>query len=219
MQVPGSDTASAAAYALPVPPFYPPPQDPAYTAGPAPFAYAPPFPDAYDPRHVPATLPLTLATPPLATAPATNPHALRADPVPARPKKKSKYSAAQDAVILRMKKEGRSWTEISEAARCGNSIAARNRYQVLIGQQGGAAVVWEEQDAATLKAWLDEGEKTKWAYIANELGRARNKRVTPVACWLKVRELFLNDPGSFGIVIGCPPQRIDASAYQNLYRA
>lgn len=100
-----------------------------------------------------------------------------------------------------MKKEGRPWTDISEAAKCGNSIAARNRYQVLIGQQGGGAVVWEADDTASLKNLLEEGEKAKWNYIANELSRVRNKKATPVACQKKIKELFDQNPALFGIIL------------------
>lgn len=103
-----------------------------------------------------------------------------------------------------MKKEGRPWTEICEAAKCGNSIAARNRYQVLIGQQGGGAVVWEAEDTASLKKMLEDGEKAKWNYIANELSRVRNKKATPLACQKKIKELFDHNPAFFGIILNSP---------------
>lgn len=154
------------------------------------------------PSMIPATaptLPLSIPEPPLATATPSNPNVMKSDLQP-RPKKKSKYSAEQDAIILRMKKEGKPWSDICEAAKCGNSIAARNRYQVLIGQQGGGAVVWESQDTAALKALLEEGEKTKWNFIAHELTRIRNKKATAKACQGKIKELFDNNPSFFGIV-------------------
>ncbi|CAN6623767.1 hypothetical protein TRVA0_009S02344 [Trichomonascus vanleenenianus] len=149
------------------------------------------------------TLPLTLPEPPLSTAVPINPNALQPDPQP-RPKKKSKYSPEQDSIILRMKKEGKSWTEIAEAAKCGNSLAARNRYQVLIGQQGGGAVVWEAEDSLGLKSLLEEGERAKWDYIASELSRIRSKKVSAKSCQSKIKELFDQDPTFFGVVIGAP---------------
>lgn len=147
------------------------------------------------------TLPLTLPEPPLSMAIPANPNALQSDPQP-RPKKKSKYSAEQDQIILQLKKEGKSWSEIAEKAKCGNSLAARNRYQVLIGQQGGGAVVWEAEDAMGLKSLLEEGEKAKWDYIASELSRLRSKNITAHACQSKIKELFDADPSRFGVVIG-----------------
>lgn len=149
------------------------------------------------------TLPLSIPEPPLATATPANPNVMKSDAQP-RPKKKSKYTAEQDAIILRMKKDGRSWTDICEAAKCGNSIAARNRYQVLIGQQGGGAVVWEAEDTASLKKLLEEGEKAKWNYIANELSRIRNKKATAGACQKKIKDLFDHNPAFFGIILNPP---------------
>ncbi|KAA8909584.1 hypothetical protein TRICI_004419 [Trichomonascus ciferrii] len=152
-------------------------------------------------NNVGPTLPLNLPEPPLASAAPANPNALQADAAP-RPKKKSKYSGEQDAIILQMKKDGKSWSEIAEAANCGNSLAARNRYQVLIGQQGGGAVVWDSEDALSLKTLLEDGEKAKWDYIASELSRLRSKKITPKDCQNKIKALFDADPSGFGIVVG-----------------
>lgn len=149
------------------------------------------------------TLPLSLPEPPLATATPSNPAALKGESV-SRPKKKSKYTAAQDNLILRLKKDGRSWHEISETAKCGNSIAARNRYQVLIGQQGGGAVIWDSEDSARLKEMLEDGERTKWRFIANELSRMRSKKASAEACQRKIKELFEENPASFGIILNPP---------------
>lgn len=149
------------------------------------------------------TVPLRVPEPPLATAEPNNPSALLGENVE-RPKKKSKYSTEQDNLILSLKKEGKSWSEISDAAQCGNSIAARNRYQVLMGQQGGGAVVWEKEDSAKLKSLLEEGERTKWQFIANDLSRMRNKKVSSEACRRKIKELFKENPASFGIVMNAP---------------
>lgn len=150
--------------------------------------------------HTSPTLPLTIPEPPLATATPLNPSSMKSDPQP-RPKKKSKYTTEQDELILKMKKDGSSWTQISEAAQCGNSIAARNRYQVLIGQQGGGAVVWDSEDTQSFKSLLERGESAKWNFIANEMSRIRNKKTTPVACRKKIKELFETNPALFGIVL------------------
>lgn len=109
-----------------------------------------------------------------------------------------------------MKKEGRPWTDISDAAKCGNSIAARNRYQVLIGQQGGGAVVWDEADTLAMQRILEDGEKAKWNFIANELSRVRSKKASRAACQRKVKELFDNNPAVFGIVLN-PTSDFDIS--------
>lgn len=163
----------------------------------------PPSNGMMSPHMAGPTLPLSLPEPPLASATPSNPAALKGDNV-SRPKKKSKYTAAQDSLILRLKKEGCSWSDISKAAQCGNSIAARNRYQVLIGQQGGGAVVWETEDSARLKEMLEAGERTKWQFIASELSRVRNKKATAEACQRKIRDLFEENPANFGIVLNAP---------------
>ncbi|KAK9475408.1 uncharacterized protein V1510DRAFT_409108 [Dipodascopsis tothii] len=106
-----------------------------------------------------------------------------------RPRKKSKYSSEQDELILSLKRAGHSWPEIAQAANCENFLAARNRYQVLIGQQGSGNVVWDAEDEAALRALLDEGEKVKWKFISSELSKLRNKRMTPASCQRKMVEL------------------------------
>lgn len=156
------------------------------------------------------TLPLTLPEPPLATAMPTNPTAMNSDSQP-RPKKKSKYSAEQDNIILQMKREGKSWSDIAEAANCGNALAARNRYQVLIGQQGGGSMAWETEDAVGLKMLLEKGEKAKWDYIATEISRMRSKNFTAVDCQGVIKQLFDENPAFFGIIVGPsapPPQQL-----------
>lgn len=146
-------------------------------------------------------LPLTLTEPPLSAAAPINPNALVSD-TQARPKKKSKYTPEQDAIILQMKKDGKAWSEISQAAQCGNSLAARNRYQVLIGQQGGGAVAWDTQDTMTLKHLLEDGERAKWEFVASELSRMRSVHVSEASCRKKIKELFDRDPTSFGVSVG-----------------
>lgn len=166
-------------------------------AGPQGYLHTPFFPG-------PPTFPLSIPEPPLATATPINPNALQADPQP-RPKKKSKYSTEQDNIIIKMKREGKTWIEISEAAQCGNALAARNRYQVLIGQQGGGAVVWETEDTLSLKNLLEEGEKAKWKYVAEELSRRRNKKLTSPDCQKKTKEIFDENPAFFGIMVNQNP--------------
>lgn len=156
------------------------------------------------------SLPLNVPVPPLSKATPINPAALQSDTTP-RPKKKSKYNTEQDNIILRLKKEGKSWGEISDAAKCGNSLAARNRYQVLIGQQGGGAVVWEAGDAQSLKDLLEEGEKAKWNYVSAELSKVRNKTLTARACQKKIRSLFLANPANFGLSVTGPGTNQDGT--------
>ncbi len=142
---------------------------------------------------------LTLPIPPLCTA-QPHPNALVVQP-PQRIKKKSKYTKEQDDLILSLKKQGRSWVEIAEQVKCGNFLAARNRYQVLIGQQGGGAVAWSYEDTIRLQSLLDKGEKEKWKFIATELTKVTSKRFTDVQCRDMIKELFSKNPSSFGVVV------------------
>jgi hypothetical protein len=160
------------------------------------------------------TLPLTVPEPPLSTAIPSNPTAMNSDSQP-RPKKKSKYSAEQDDIILQMKREGKSWSDIAEAANCGNALAARNRYQVLIGQQGGGAVAWDSDDAVGLKMLLEKGEKAKWDYIATEVSRMRSKDFTASDCQGIIKQLFEENPAFFGIVVGPSMPPPSSSALPN----
>jgi hypothetical protein len=144
---------------------------------------------------------LTLTEPPLSTATPPNTSALQSDPQP-RPKKKSKYTAEQDAIILKLKHEAKPWSEIAAAADCGNALAARNRYQVLIGQQGGGTVIWDSEDAHGLKMLLEEAERAKWEHVAAELSRARSKHFSAVECRNKIKQLFDQNPTNFGVIVG-----------------
>ncbi len=146
---------------------------------------------------------LALPIPPLSTA-QPHPNALIVQQ-PQRVKKKSKYSKEQDELILSMKKQGKSWVEISEKAKCGNFLAARNRYQVLIGQQGGGAVAWSYEDTIGLQSLLDKGEKEKWKFIATELTKVTSKRFTDVQCREMIKQLFSKDPSAFGVVVSVGP--------------
>lgn len=194
----------------PMTPNFPPIHDPNFMFfGNMPLASPMPFgPSSSSAHHHPGmgpTLPLTVPVPPLSQATPINPASLQSDTTP-RPKKKSKYSVEQDQTILRLKKEGKSWSDISDAANCGNSLAARNRYQVLIGQQGGGAVVWDAEDAQAFRDLLEEGEKAKWNHIAAELSRLRNKKMTPKVCQDKIKQMFATNPVTFGLAVSAPDQ-------------
>lgn len=65
-------------------------------------------------------------------------------------------------------------------------------------------MVWEAEDTGSLKRLLEEGEKAKWNFIANELSRVRNKKATAGACQKKIKDLFDQNAASFGIVLNPP---------------
>lgn len=154
-----------------------------------------PSPDSKD--WVP--IPIQLCEPPLSDSMPANTEALKPDPEP-RTRKRSKYTREQDEVILEMKARGANWSEIAEHAQCDNSLAARNRYQVLIGQQGGGTHTWSREECRALQTLLDEGERAKWLYIAAELTKKQKKEFTIEACHYKISQLFADNPESFGVV-------------------
>lgn len=149
-------------------------------------------------------IPLSVPQPPLSKAAACSGTTMNSD-APPRSKKKSKYTKEQDDLIIKMKVEGSTWADIAEATKCSNAIAARNRYQVLIGQQGGKTVLWQEEDATELQRLLEYGEVAKWEAIAHELGKQRNKKFTSKDCRSKISELFSSNPGIFNIAVGQQP--------------
>lgn len=151
-------------------------------------------------------VPIQLYEPPLRHCIPTNPEGLQDDNQP-RSRKKSKYTPSQDQMILRLKKEGKSWSEIARLAHCGDTLAARNRYQVLIGQQGGGTFLWTRDDCIKFQNLLDEGERAKWHYIATELTKSFGRPVAMTACYWKVRELFFQKPENFGVIKTHDPQR------------
>ncbi|KAG5357282.1 Adherence factor [Yarrowia sp. C11] len=185
----------------------------------------PPTPSANGSQTPPLVLPLTLSLPPLAVAVPPNMQVMRSANSD-RPKKKSKYSSEQDEIILSMKKAGKGWHEIGEAAHCDNALAARNRYQVLMGQQGSGSVYWDTEDNMGLKALLDDGERAKWEFVAAELSKIRRKNITSPVVRAKVRDMlfknsilfkvvFENRDGHFGdtcIQPSGPPSATSASA-------
>lgn len=50
--------------------------------------------------------------------------------------------------------------------------------------------VWTSEDAAALVEILEQAERAKWKYIANELTKERNKRITLHACQKKFKDMF-----------------------------
>lgn len=160
----------------------------------------------------PITIPIQLTQPPLCNVTPAYPQALDADPVP-RTRKQSKYTPEQDQLILEMKNNGSTWAEIASRARCHNQLAARNRYQVLIGQQGGGTYSWDNKDCAQLQVMLDEGEREKWFFIAEELSRKFERKFTFEAVFYQVCKMFAKRPERFGILKtkdstkGAPPLR------------
>jgi hypothetical protein len=120
-------------------------------------------------------------------------------PASRRTRRKSKFTAEQDRQIIELKKKGRSWVDIAKITGIGSFLAARNRYQVLMGQQGAASAVWGYQDKKALQNLMDEGEMEKWRFIAREMYKLTGKFFTEVQCRELIRELFLADPGDFGV--------------------
>lgn len=151
------------------------------------------------------TVPIQLCEPPLKNVVPSNPHALAADP-PSRNKKKTKYTADQDRLILDLKHQGLGWSEIAELAKCEKTLAARNRYQVLIGQQGGGTFMWTMKDIRGLQGYLDEGERAKWQFIADELSKRRGRKFTIDMCHYQVSKLFNSKPEMFGVVRSKDPK-------------
>lgn len=116
-----------------------------------------------------------------------------------RSKRKSKFSQEQDEMIVDLKKKGKSWVDIAQLTGVGSFLAARNRYQVLMGQQGVASTVWGQEDTRILQSLVDEGELEKWRFISREMYKLTGKFFTDIQCRELVRELFYQDPSEFGV--------------------
>lgn len=117
-----------------------------------------------------------------------------------RSKRRLKYTREQDDLILRLKKDGKLWVEIAEVSGVGSYLAARNRYQVIVGQQGNNnSSSWTAKDRRVLHQVLDNAELDKWRCIAAELSKASGKTFTSKECRDMVRYLFWTNPSSFGI--------------------
>lgn len=139
-----------------------------------------------------------LPVPPLANAPT------RPEPTPfnshRRTRRRSKFSKSQDDMIVRLKKEGRPWVEIADIVGVGSYLAARNRYQVIVGQQGNNnSLSWTAEGRAHLQLLLDPAELEKWRYIAQELSKSTGKDYTAEECREYVRHLFWQNPAAMGV--------------------
>ena len=152
------------------------------------------------------TLPIQMCEPPLKKIVPAYPQALEGDPEP-RTRKQSKYTAEQDKLILKLKDEGKSWADIAAEVNCHNQLAARNRYQVLIGQQGGGTFFWTSEDCDAFQSLLDEGERAKWLFIAQELSKKSNRKFTIDMVHYKICELFSQTPEMFNILKTRDPTR------------
>lgn len=117
-----------------------------------------------------------------------------------RSKRRLKYTREQDDLIVRLKKEGKLWVEIAEVSGVGSYLAARNRYQVIVGQQGNNnSSSWTPEDRRVLHEVLDNAELDKWRCIAAELSKASGKTFTSKECRDMVRYLFWTNPSSFSV--------------------
>ncbi|ONH68661.1 Adherence factor [Cyberlindnera fabianii] len=150
-----------------------------------------------DVKKIISTLKATITCPPLREQP------LQIDAVTDTPakriKRKSKFSKEQDEMIIDLKRKGKSWVDIAEITGVGSFLTARNRYQVLMGQQGAASTVWSPEDVQSLQNLVDEGELEKWRFISRELYKLTRKLFSDAQCREIVRELFHDDPSEFGI--------------------
>lgn len=117
-----------------------------------------------------------------------------------RPKRKSKFTKLQDSMIIRLKKEGRLWVEIADMAGVGSYLAARNRYQVIVGQQGNNnSLSWTAEDRRQLQLLLDVVELEKWRYVALELFKATGKNYTLHEVREFTRQMLWQNPSSMGV--------------------
>ncbi|VEU23909.1 DEKNAAC105151 [Brettanomyces naardenensis] len=118
---------------------------------------------------------------------------------PKRSRRRSKFTQEQDDMIISMKKAGKSWVEIAESTGVGSYLAARNRYQVLVGQQGGRSMECGPEDVQELRGILDEGELVKWSFLAKELSKVTRKEYTPEQVRELLRYLFWKNPETFDV--------------------
>lgn len=118
---------------------------------------------------------------------------------PKRTRRKSKFTTEQDEMIVRMKNENKSWVEIAEAAKVDSYLTARNRYQVLIGQQGGCASEFTTEDLVDLKSIVDEAENEKMKHLSKEFRKCTGKLCTYKQVRELIRYLFWKDPSQFDV--------------------
>ena len=139
----------------------------------------------------------------LITAPPFSTHNLKVDESSdthvKRAKRKSKFTKEQDEMIIDLKRRGKSWVDIAAITGVGSFLTARNRYQVLMGQQGVASVFWSAEDTKSLQNIVDQGELEKWRFISKELYKLTGRFFTDVQCRQIIKELFLENPSEFGV--------------------
>lgn len=118
---------------------------------------------------------------------------------PKRSKRRSKFTKEQDMIIINMKKENKTWVEIAECAKVDSYLAARNRYQVLIGQQGGGTSECGPEDVMVLKEIVDDGEIEKMKYLSKEFRKCTGKLCSYKQVRELIRYLFWKNAGKFDV--------------------
>lgn len=118
---------------------------------------------------------------------------------PKRSKRKSKFTPEQDKLIVRLKNENKTWVEIAEIAKVESYLTARNRYQVLIGQQGSSSHDFTEEDLDSLKQIVDEAEIEKMKHLSKEFRKCTGKLCTYKQVRELIRYMFWKDPEQFDI--------------------
>lgn len=116
---------------------------------------------------------------------------------PKRSKRRSKFTQEQDDTITSLKRQGKSWLEIAQAAGVESYLAARNRYQVLIGQQGGGTSECGPEEVTELQSILDEAELEKLRFIAKEFKKSTGRAVDAKDIRELLRSLFWRNPSEF----------------------
>lgn len=116
---------------------------------------------------------------------------------PKRSKRRSKFTQEQDDIITSMKRQGKTWMEIADAAGVESYLAARNRYQVLIGQQGGGTSECGPEEVVELQSILDEAELEKLRFICKEFKKSTGRAVDSKDVRELLRMLFWRDPSRF----------------------
>lgn len=115
-------------------------------------------------------------------------------------KRKSKFTKQQDDLIILLKHEGHNWLSIAEKAGLSSYLAARNRYQVIIGQQGNNnSLCWNKELNILLKKKLDKYENEKWLFITKEMNKIFNKNFDHHELQSAVQEMFNQNPYSFNL--------------------
>ncbi|AOW05027.1 hypothetical protein B0I72DRAFT_133211 [Yarrowia lipolytica] len=102
---------------------------------------------------------------------------------------RSKFTQEQDRLIISMKNENKTWQEIKEMVKGETPHNIQRRYEVLMAQMNGN-LIWEQDDLDALVDLLEAAERHKWKHISSELSRKLDKKVTPLACQKKFKEMF-----------------------------